>query len=339
MSGPAPTALPPVAQTVAVASGGARLWRSLRGSAPILVILVALLVIVGLLNPRGPEPAYYLSLLKRAAPLAILAAGQLFVLVAGEFDLSVGSMVTAVVVGSAVLTNGDESRTLPVVGLLLAFGVVVGLVNGLLTTKAGVPSFIVTLGMLLIISGGVLLWTAGAPRGSITDNLRLLGRDGLKNVPVIGQLPYAAIVILVVGLIAFVLLHRTNFGHRVFAVGGNARAAALAGSNVAVVKTAAFVVSGVSAIIAGILLAGFGGLSNNAGEGYEFQAISACVLGGAVLGGGRGSVVTSIAGALTLVAIFTMLNFLHLPVEVRSVVQGGIIIAAVAYASHRQRKG
>jgi ribose transport system permease protein len=268
----------------------------------------------------------------------VLAAGQLFVIVSGEYDLSVGSIVTAVVAGAAIFLRGDPDLSYPVMGGLLVFGVLVGLANGFVTTRLRVPSFLATLGMLLVINGGVQVLTTGAPRGSMPANFRALGREGIEGVPVIGELPFSVLILVAVGVIGWLLLHRTNFGRQVFAVGGNARAAALAGVNAASVRTAAFVISAVSAIIAGILLAGFGGLANAAGEGYEFQAISAVVLGGAALGGGRGSILAALAGALTLEALFTVLNFLALPQELRYTVQGVIIIAAVAYASVRLRR-
>jgi ribose transport system permease protein len=339
MSAVTPTPAPATAEALPVVSRRTQIWRGIRDSAPIFFVLALLLIAIGLLNPRGFDAAYFLTIVKRAAPLAMLAAGELFVIVAGEFDLSVGSIVTVVVVGSAVLTHGDPNLTWLVIAGLIAFGVVVGIVNGGLTAIVGVPSFIVTLGMLLILDGGVALWTSGAPRGSLPVNLRMFGRDSLQGVPIVGQVPYAVFVVLICGAIAFILLHRTNFGRRVFAVGGNSRAAALAGVSVPRTKIVAFVLSALLAVISGILLAGFGGLSNRAGAGMEFGAISAVVLGGAVLGGGKGSVITAIAGAFTLEALFTVLNLVGLPVEVRSTVQGAIIIAAVAYASYRLRKG
>ncbi len=267
----------------------------------------------------------------------VLAVGQLFVIVAGEFDLSVGSIITVVVVAGAVLTAGDPNLTYPVLGGLLLFGVLVGLVNGVITTRLMVPSFLTTLGMLLVLNGGVAVWTRGAPRGSLPENLRVFGREGIEGVPIIGELPYSVVILLAVGVVAWLLLHRSNFGKQLYAVGGNPRAAALAGVRVDAVRVTAFAISAVTAIVAGVLLAGFGGLSNQAGEGYEFQAISAVVLGGAILGGGSGSVPATLAGALALEALFTLLNFLRLPVELRFAVQGLIIIAAVGYASLRLR--
>ena len=318
-------------------SRGGRLGRTVFAAAPIFLVLAILLVAIGLVNPRGFDVGYYLALLKRAAPLMVLATGQLFVIVAGEYDLSVGSIVTVVVVAGAVLTAGDPNLTYLVLGGLLLFGIVVGLANGVITTKLGVPSFLTTLGMLLILNGGVAVWTGGAPRGSLPENLRVFGREGFEGVPIIGELPYSVLILLIVGVVGWLLLHRSNFGKQLVAVGGNPRAAAFAGVRVDEVRIAAFVICAISAILAGVLLAGFGGLSNQAGEGYEFQAISAVVLGGAVLGGGRGSVPATLAGALALEALFTLLNFLGLPVELRFAVQGLIIIAAVGYASLRLR--
>jgi ribose transport system permease protein len=315
-----------------------RLWRGVRGTAPIFVVLLGLLVWIAILNPNFTQPPVFLAFLKRAAPLMILAAGQLFVIVSGEFDLSVGSLVTAVVVAAAGLTGGIPDRTWWVVTLLFGLGILVGLVNGIVTTRLYVPSFITTLGMLLILQGAVLYWSGGAPKGSLPDNFRVFGRRGIEDLPVVEQLPYSVIILVVVGAVAVVLLHRTTFGKQLFAAGGNPRAAVLSGVDLPLVRTLAFVLSGISAVIAGILVGGFAGISQDAGSGYEFQAISAVVLGGAVLGGGRGSMVAAMAGALALEALFTLLNLLGLPKPLRDAVQGLIIIGAVAYAAYRVRR-
>jgi ribose transport system permease protein len=315
-----------------------RVLRGVRGTAPIFVVLLGLLVWIAILNPNFTDPPVFLAFLKRAAPLMILAAGQMFVIVSGEFDLSVGSLITAVVVAAAGLTEGDPDRTLWVVVALFALGIIVGLINGIVTTRLYVPSFITTLGMWLILQGAVLYWSGGAPRGSLPDNFRVFGRLGIEDVPVIEQIPYSVIILVVVGVAAVLLLHRTTFGKQIFAAGGNPRAAALSGVDVPRVRTLAFVLSGISAVIAGILVGGFAGISQDAGAGYEFQAISAVVLGGAALGGGRGSMVAVMAGALALEALFTLLNLLGLPKPLRDAVQGLIIVGAVAYAAYRLRR-
>ncbi len=142
----------------------------------------------------------------------------------------------------------------------------------------------------------------------------------------------------VVGILLTLLMHRTSFGKLLHAVGDNPRAAFLAGIPVARVRVSAFVISSLTAVIAGILLGGFAGVSTDVGVGYELQAITAAVIGGAQLLGGRGSVPAAMAGALTLNAIFTLLNFLGLPKPVRDVVQGLILIIAVALAMVRRRR-
>jgi ribose transport system permease protein len=313
-----------------------RARKALIGTAPIFLVLIVLLVWITIVNPNFVEPPVFLAFLKRAAPLVILAAGQYFVIVAGEFDLSVGSLVTVVVVVAARLIDGDPGRTWWVIALLLAIGAAVGLVNGLITTRLRVPSFITTLGMLLILSGAVFLWTEGAPRGALADNFREIGRLGIDDFPVLEQLPYSVIIMLVLGAGAIVLMRRA-WGRRLLAVGDNEQAARLSGVRVENMRTVAFILSGLSAAVAGILLGGFAGVSAQVGQGMEFEAITAVVLGGVALGGGRGTVLAAMAGALTLEALFTLLNLQGVSGALEDTVQGIIIIAAVAFASYRLR--
>jgi ribose transport system permease protein len=302
-------------------------------AAPVFGVLLVLLVAIAVVNPNFLEPASLLAYLKRAAPLAILAVGQYFVIVSGEFDLSVGSLVTVQVVVAARLIDGEESATLPVIVLLAGLGLLIGLVNGLITTRLHVPSFVTTLGMLLVLSGAVFLWTGGAPRGSLSEAFRVPGRQGI-DIPGFGQVPWSALILIAVAAGAAVLM-RSAWGHTLVATGDNDRAAALAGVPVARVRTTAFVLSALAATVAAILLGGFAGVSAQVGEGLEFSAITAVVLGGVVLGGGRGSVLAALAGALVLEALFTLLNLLGVSGALESTVQGVIIIAAVAYAARR----
>ncbi len=278
-----------------------------------------------------------MNFLKRAAPLMILAAGQIFVLVVGGFDLSVGSLITLVVVGSSVLTNGDPSNTWWVIMVMFAIGITVGVVNGLVVTRLKVPSIVATLGMMITLNGFAFMWSGGAPRGYLPENFRFFGRYIFRDIPVIDILPVSILVLVIVAAIAFWLMHKTNFGALVRAVGDNSRASELAGVNVEFVRILAFVCSAISAVIAGILLGGFAGVSTSVGQGYDLQAITACVIGGVALLGGRGSIPGALAGALTLQAIFTLLNLIGLPKPVRDIVQGAILIAAVTLSEYRKR--
>jgi len=302
----------------------------------LVLVVVALLVVWR--DPSFAEPPSVMAFLKRSAPLIVVALGQLFVIVSGEFDLSVGALITACVVIAARLGAGDPARTWWVVALLFGLSLLVGLVNGAVTTVLRVPSFIATLGTMLVLSGAVFLWTGGSPTGALADNLRRIGRSGVTGVAVLGELPYAVLVLAVVVVAATVGLHHTRYGNQVYAVGGGTRAARLSGVDVRRVRTGAFVISALSAAIAAILLAGFAGLSAEAGSGYEFQAITTVALGGAVLGGGRGSTVATIGGALTLQAVFTLLNLLGFAKPVRDSAEGLLIIAAGAYTAYRARR-
>ncbi|MEU0488008.1 ABC transporter permease [Nocardiopsis sp. NPDC006139] len=304
------------------------------GTATVLLILVLIFVVIATRNPSFFEGPPLMAFAKKAAPLVILAVGQYLVIVSGEFDLSVGSLVGAQVVIAARLIDGEEGMTLPVIGLMLAFGLLVGLVNGLVTTLLRVPSIIATLGMMLVLFGAVRFWTGGAPTGSLSEAFRVPGRGGIEGVPFLGQLPWAVLIALALTVCA-VLLMRSPFGRSLMATGDNDVAAAYAGVRVQRVRTLAFVGSALMATVAAILIGGFAGVTAQVGQGLEFTAITAVVLGGVVLGGGRGTVVAAALGALTVEALFTLFNQLYLPSTIQPSVQGLIIIAAVAYAARR----
>jgi ribose transport system permease protein len=310
----------------------------LKAIAPIYFVIVILLLGIAWMNPTFLEPSGILNLLRRAAPLMILTAGQLFVIVSGGFDLSVGSLMSFTVIGAALMIDNNPTNTWWVILVLLGIGVVVGVINGAVVAFLKVPSLIATLGMMLALRGLGLYWTGGAPRGYLTDNFRVFGRGWIEPVPLIERMPWAVVVLVVMTAIALWLFNFTNLGRQLLAIGDNPRAARLAGIPVSRMRITAFVLSAVSAVIAGILLGGYAGVNPDAGEGFELQAISAAVLGGAVLLGGRGAMGAAIAGAFALEALFTLLNLWGLPKPMRDTVQGLIIIGAVAYAAYRQRR-
>lgn len=329
---------PSLERGVAAGTGG-RDWRPVVTTVvkvlPIFIVLAGLIVWIAILNPRFIEPSQFLNFLRRSTPLIILAGGQLFVIVSGGFDLSQGSLVTLTVLVGALLAFGDPANTWWVILLLYGFGLLVGVFNGLVTSYLRVPSFITTLGMLLTLKGAALLATGGAPRGALPENFRAFGRAYVDGVPLLGRLPWAVIVLLVVGGLLVFLFHYTQLGKQALAVGDNQHASRLSGVNVPLVRTAAFTVSSLCAVTAGILLGGFSGVSLNVGDGIELESISAVVLGGAALLGGSGNMPAALAGAVTLQALFTLLNFLGLPSPIRVAVQGAIIIGAVGFASWR----
>lgn len=311
-------------------AGFGRMLISPRGA--VFLLLIVLLVAITALNPSFAEPGQFIRFVQRVAPVAIAAIGQYFVIVGGEFDLSMGSVVTAQVVIAGNLIGQDDALAVPVLLFMLAFGAFIGLVNGLIVTLLKVPSFIVTLGMMLALLGATLYWTGGAATGNPADSFRQIGRGGIRDLPVIEVLPWS-VVIFVVILIVAILFARRPFGRTIIAIGDNPMTARYSGARNWWVKTSTFIISSLSATVAGVLLVGYAGVHPSVGRGYEFTAITAVVLGGVVLGGGRGWVVAAAAGAFALEALFTLLNFAGVPSTYRDAVQGIIIILAVAYAA------
>ncbi len=301
-----------------------------------LLVLLALYAAIAVIQPSYLEPASVMNFLRRTAPLVVLACGQLTVLLTGGFDLSMGSLVTLTVLGSSILIGNDPARTWWAISALYLIGLGTGLVNGLVVSWLRVPSIIATLGTLLAVRGGALLWSGGSPRGYLPENFRFFGRFMWRHVPVLDILPVAVPIAAVIALFFAWLVHRTVFGKQLVAVGDNPRAALLAGVRVGAVRVAAFVISALAAVTGGILLGGFGGVSNDVGQGLELQAIAACVIGGTHLMGGGGTVLGAVAGALTLFALFTLLNLLGLQEPLRVAVQGVILIATMASGSLRR---
>jgi ribose transport system permease protein len=298
----------------------------------VYLLLVLLLIAITVLNPSFSEPGQMIRFVQRVAPIAIAAVGQFFVILSGEFDLSMGSLVTTQVVLAGTLIGQDASRSVPVLLLLIGIALVVGLINGLATTLLKVPSFIVTLGMMLALYGGVMWWTGGAATGNPADSFRKIGRGGITDVPVIGILPWAVLILIAV-VAGAAWLSRRPFGKTLIAIGDNPDVGRYAGAKVWRAKTLAFVLSSLSATVAGVLLVGYAGVHPSVGQGYEFIAITAVVLGGVALGGGRGNVWGALAGAFALESLFMLLNFTSVPSTMRDAIQGAIIIAAVAYAN------
>jgi ribose transport system permease protein len=297
----------------------------------IFVLAALLLVATIMANPNFGDPGVVIRFFGRTAPIAIAAIGQYYVIVSGEFDLSMAAVISMQVVLAGNYIGEDTGRILPGIILMLVLGAGIGVINGLATTVLRVPSFIVTLGMMLALAGIVDWRTGGAANQNPADDFREIGRGYVDNVPVVEVIPYPLIILLVISVLAAWLMRRP-FGRSLIAAGDNPEAAHLAGTSLVWLKTRAFVLSSLSATVAGILLVGYAGVHPSVGQGYEFTAITAVVLGGVLLGGGRGWVLSAAAGAFTLELLFTFLTVQGVESTWRPTVQGVIIILAVAVA-------
>lgn len=302
----------------------------------VFVLVGVLLIAVVVANPTFGDPGSLIRFIGRTAPIAIAAVGQYFVIVSGEFDLSMAAVITAQVVMAGNLIGQDPSRILPVTIAMFALGAFIGLINGVATTILKVPSIIVTLGMMLALSGFVRYLTGGAATGNPVDSFRQIGRGGITGVPVVGIIPYSALILVAIAIAAVALMRRP-FGRTLIAAGDNAAAAELSGARLWWLKTRAFMLSSLAATVSGILLVGYAGVHPSVGQGYEFAAITAVVIGGVVLGGGRGWVLSAVAGAFAVELLLTLLTFLGVTSTWRPTIQGVIIIAAVAFAARAWR--
>jgi ribose transport system permease protein len=297
-------------------------------------MFLLIFITLGFLNPKGYQTMNgIMTFFRPASPLAVLAIGQMFVLALGGFDLSIGAIVTFVVLASSKYLANDPSNALPNILILLSFGVLIGLINGLVVSFLKVPSFITTLGMMMVVRGAALHYVGGAPKGYLTDNFRMFGRNYIQDVPFFTRIPYSLIILIILAIIAYIIFHRTNYGRQILAVGDNMVAAGFSGVRKKLVRVMTFIVCSVLAVLGGIMVAGYGGVNVTIGEGMEMQAIAACVIGGVLLGGGKGNVINVIFGAFTLQAIVNLLNQLGLPKPYTDAVQGLIIIGVVAYSA------
>jgi ribose transport system permease protein len=313
-------------------------WTRIKKIPPVYPVFLVIFLLVGMLNPRYQEIDGIMNFLRRASPLAVMAIGEMMVLATAGFDLSIGSIVTMVVLVSSLLLSDDPSKAPMAIMVMLGLGVAIGLTNGLVVSYLRVPSFIATLGMMLLVKGGALYWVGGAPKGYLTDNWRQFGRNYIEGVPILGRVPIALLILLVIAIVSYYIFHRSNFGKQILAIGDNVRAAQLSGVRVKLIRIVTFTICSTFAIIGGIMIGGFGGVNVTIGAGLEMQTIAACVVGGVLLTGGKGSVPDVIFGAFTMAALENLLNLLGLPKPYKDAVQGLIIIAAVAYVAYQNRR-
>jgi ribose/xylose/arabinose/galactoside ABC-type transport system permease subunit len=311
--------------------------RDLRGiiaNSAIYVVLALLILISSLVSPVFLKPGNIANMLKQASSLGVATVGQTFVILIGGIDLSVAAVVALMSVLAANMMNGEDRLALPVALFCLAVATLVGVTNGLLVTKLKIPAFIATLGMILLVQGVRFLYTQGAPKGSIPDSLRFWGRGS------VGTIPTAIIVWAVIVIIAVIVLDRTNFGRRIYAVGGNQQAAMLSGVKVDNIIIACYTICSFLAGVAGLMLTGYIGLADNwLGRGYELDSIAAVVVGGTVLKGGRGSILGSVAGVFIITILYNLVLLIGLDEEVQRIVKGLAIILAVAiYMRLRSRQ-
>src|SRR4051794_4962947 len=295
----------------------------------IVLVLVVLIVVTGILEPRFLEADSLRNLALNAAIFAILAAGQTLVLVTRNVDLSVGSVLGLSAYLAGDLLSGHHGIPIVVViALGIALGAACGLLNGVLVTFGQVPALVVTLGTLYMFRGLAFLWTNGRQVNAETlpDSFLNLGTDSIAGVPILVLI--ALVVLLVVGS----ALRDYRPGRELYAIGSNPEGARLAGVRSDRRVMLAFVGAGALAGLGGVLFtARFGTVDATAGFGYELTVIAAAVVGGVAIFGGSGSVYGAALGALLLQTITSALIVLKVAAFWQQAAVGALLLLAIAF--------
>lgn len=293
-----------------------------------IISLIILLLIGRIASPNFLSSANLINLVKSSTFIGIIALGMTLVIISGNIDLSVGSVLALTAANAAIVFNSTHSILLTLLFSML-IGAVLGFVNGFFVGKAKVASFIVTLATMTAFRSLTIQQGDGGP--ILIDNdayysiLRDIGYGKFLNIP---YLVY--IFVFLVGMV-WILMNKTKFGRYVYAVGSNEKAAKLSGINVDRVKIMIFTISGILTGIAAFLyVTRFGSVDTaTAGKAFELDAIAAVAIGGTSMAGGRGFVQGTFFGIVILYAIDTILTAFHVPAFVNDLIKGILILGAV----------
>lgn len=315
-----------------------RLKHLLRSRLRIRGVYVALafaLLAASVVSPDFFKLHNLLNVLRQTSAIGILAIGQTVVLIGGGIDLSVAAVMQLVGVTIAEFAKGKDGPLWYAIPLSLAMALSIGLVNGFLVAIRGVQPFIATLFVGVLVTGLRLMVTRATPSGLLPPAIKAFGGGSL------GLVPNAVLCFAGTALIMSFVLQKTTFGRRIFAVGGNPRAAEFSGVHVNRVLIASYVICALLAAVAGMVLVGYLGYADQEiGTGYDLDSIAAAVVGGTVLGGGIGSVSGTVGGIILMTSLLNIVLLLNLNVQYQLIVRGLVILTAMALQvfSHRAFK-
>lgn len=306
----------------------------------LIALLAAMVALFALAEPAFLSVRNMVIVLQSVSIVAILALGVTCTLVVGGFDLSIGAVAASALMASSYVMVVWEGGTLMAVAACLALGLIVGLINGLLIVRLGVPDLLATLGMMFLLLGLQLIPTAGRsiatgmslPDGSeatgrFTDAFLALGRHRVWDL-----VPVSVLVMLALAVVITVFLSLTRWGRVMYAIGSNARAARLAGADVERYKIAAYMISGTCAAIGGILLAARVGRGDvSSGNSLLLDAVAAALIGFAVFGAGKPNAVGTAIGALFVGLLLNGLTMMNAPYYTQDAIKGAVLVAALMF--------
>ena len=300
-----------------------------------LILAVVLFLLSGLLpNGFGTDldvaRAQATNIVRLAVFLGVIAAGQTLVIISGSegIDLSAGSVVTLTAILTYILVNGADARVLLALLVVLAVGALIGLINGVGITFLRISPFVMTLGMAGVVTGTIIVLTHGSVSGKVAPIMtRLIARPLSPSL----QIPNAVIIWVLFGILMWLLLERTTFGKNLFAIGVNRITAKLSGVNVTAMNLLTYALAGALAGFGGFLLVGNTGVVHlQLGQPFLFPSIAAVAVGGTLLSGGKGSYWGTMAGAIVLTLITSLLTTMQMPESVRRMVLGGTLLILIS---------
>jgi ribose transport system permease protein len=299
------------------------------------ILLVGVLALICILISLGSSkffsPTNVLNVLRDSSMDIIAAIGMTMLLITGEVDLSIGSLVAFVGVVTMDVINKTHNVALGVAAGL-ALGAVTGLVNGLVRTKLKVNSLIGTIAMMMVLRGGVYIYRIAA-----VQNFHSLDAFFQIGNGYVGFLPIPILLMAVLYLLFLFVVNRTVMGRRLYATGGNATAARISGINVDRLKIATFMTASILAAVAGVILVSrMNSGQPNAGQGFEISVVAGVILGGTGLGGGEGTLIGTLIGVLILRVINNGIILLGWNQDLQIVVAGFVLIVAVYFDNKRK---
>ena len=302
-------------------------WRKTLRKYGILISFIILSIIISIVTPNFLSTANLLNILRQSSIIGIMAIGTTFVIIAGEFDISVGSILALC---AAIVLGLQKVMAWPFAAVIaLLVGVLIGMVNGIFAAKIKVVGIIATLGTMTIVRGLTYLYTGGYPILGSSDSFKFIGSG------YIGAIPFPIVLFIVMVVFWQFILSKIPTGRYISAVGGNKEATRLSGIPVDRYHILAFVIGGLMAAMSGIVYASrLNSATPLAGQGYELDAIASTVIGGTSVTGGEGSVVGTMVGVLLLTVINNMFNLLGIQVHVQYLVKGIIILTVVGVDSY-----
>ena len=293
----------------------------------VFMVLVALIVFFSIASPQFVQARNFFNIAKQIATVGICSVGFSFVLITGGIDLSVGYQISLDIVVTAVLMNslGVHWVLACILGMLLGTGI--GLLNGLIIVETYVAPLIVTLSMMTILKGISYLITGGLAIFKFNESFVKLGQGMIGGVVPISLLFLVAIIV-----IGIFILNKTVYGRYFYAIGNNVEAAKLSGVNVKKIQLMAYGLCGFfTSIVAILLLSRLNSAQSSTGDGYEFNCLTACVVGGVSSNGGKGTVLGAVIGCLIVGVLENGLAIMNINEYVQEVIKGLVLLVAVVY--------